>query len=398
MIQIGSMRGCFTSIIRRFAVWGLCFGASATALEVDNTSNDVFDLYFFGNGEEGIFGSVQGDWTDDYRLTSGTVSDSSVYYWSDAYKQAMRNAVNTWTTAITTPYDTTKHARKLRIGFFLDDGSTVGGVMTSSMAGYSATQTVTTRFEPEYGTKANIYSIAEWAWRDNNETGYYKPSWVPSGSYWETNLLATGVNSIDIAIVLNPVETSYTGTTSVKTPYSVDVLQNIATHEIGHGMGMDSRLYSTLYANHTNLVSTWDSLVTLDGEHIVTVQDGVVDAKYATLAALQAAGWVCNGENPSDPASYDMTEIQYDPARRLSLEGEVGVHIAAYALEGNTLEHISAGDDDNVLGPGGRLNGTFSANDLRTMELLGWRVVPEPAGSTLLMLGLLSLACRRRRK
>lgn len=392
------MKRCFISLIRRVAVWGLCLGTSAVALEVDSTSNDVFDLYFFANGEEGIFGSVKDDWTDDYRLTSGTVSDSSAYYWSDAYKQAMRNAVNTWTTAITTPYDTTKHARKLRIGFFLDDASTPDGVMKSSMAGYSATQTVTTRFEPEYGTKANIYSVAEWAWRDNNETAYYNPSWASNGAYWETNILADGANSIDIAIVLNPVETSYTGTTPVKTPYSVDVLQNVATHEIGHGMGMDSRLYSTLYAPHTNLVSTWDSLVTLDGEHIVTVQDGVVAAKYATLAALQAAGWVCNGENPSDPTSYDMTEIQYDPDRRLSLEGEVGVYIAAYAVEGNTLEHISAGDDDNVLGPGGRLNGTFSANDLRTLEMLGWRVIPEPTGSTLLMLGLLALSLRRRRK
>ena len=115
--------------------------------------------------------------------------DSSTYYWNQEVQQAMRNAVNTWTTAIATPYDYEKHPRKLRIGFFLDDASTVGGVMTKSMAGYTASQTVTTRFEPENGTKANRYSVAEWAWRDNNVTSYYRPDWVIEGAYWENEIL-----------------------------------------------------------------------------------------------------------------------------------------------------------------------------------------------------------------
>lgn len=90
-------------------------GAAASALEIDSTPNAVFDLYFFGNNEAGLFGTSTG-------------------------------------------------VPSLRIGFFLDDASTVGGVMTKSMAGYAVSQTVTTRFEPEYGTKANRYSVAEWAW------------------------------------------------------------------------------------------------------------------------------------------------------------------------------------------------------------------------------------------
>ena len=81
--------------------------------------------------------------------------DSSTYYWNQEVQQAMRNAVNTWTTAIATPYDYEKHPRKLRIGFFLDDASTVGGVMTKSMAGYAASQTVTTRFEPGFDRMLN---------------------------------------------------------------------------------------------------------------------------------------------------------------------------------------------------------------------------------------------------
>jgi hypothetical protein len=104
----------------------------ACALEVDSTSNDVFDLYFFGNGEVGMFGTVTGiPWQDQDRQTSGRVQDSSTYYWNQELRQAMVNAVNTWTTAIATPYDYEKHSRKLRIGFFLDYGIHGGAGFTT---------------------------------------------------------------------------------------------------------------------------------------------------------------------------------------------------------------------------------------------------------------------------
>ncbi len=409
------MKRYFSSIVRHAGGWLICAGATAAALEIDNTGNDVFDLYFFGNGEAGLFGTSTGvSWSDEARQTKGQVADSSTYYWNQELKQAMLNAVNTWTTAIATPYDTEKHARKLRIGFFLDDASTPGGVMHTSMAGYAGTQTVTTRFEPEYGTGVNIYSVAEWAWRDNRETACYSPDWVMEGAYWEENILSTETNSIDIAIVLNPLIT-YSGTDAqnqyyyYKTPRSVQELQNIATHEIGHGMGMDSQLYTQRYDSSGNsvsslsgLVSTWDSLITLEGEHIVTVQDGVIDAKYASLDDLQAAGWECEeGKDPTKSESYTGNELQYDPDRQLSLEGELGVHISALMVSGDTLEHLSYEDGYNVLGPGGTANSTFSSGDLRALELLGWNIrsnsIPEPTSAALALLGLAGLAMRRRR-
>ncbi len=414
-LSIG-MNRYLSSIVRHVAVLGGCVGATACALEIDSTSNDVFDLYFFGNGESGMFGTVTGiPWQDSDRQTSGYVQDSSTYYWNQELQQAMVNAVNTWTSAIATPYDYEKHSRKLRIGFFLDDGSTVGGVMNKSMAGYATAQTVVTRFEPEYGANANIYTVAEWAWRDNNVTSYYQPSWVMEGSYWESNILSSGENSIDIAIVLNPVITSYGFDAQGYYYYnqqarSVQELQNVATHEIGHGLGMDSRLYTQRYdtqgnsvASLSGYVSTWDSVLMLDGEHIVQVVDGQIVARYATLAELQAAGWQCGeGLDPTDPNSYTGNEIQYDPERKLSLNGEVGVHIAAVMLEGDTMEHVAYGDGTNVLGPGGTANFEFSDADLRALELVGWQIrsnaVPEPTTATLSLLALTALAARRRRK
>lgn len=410
------MNRYFSSIVCRAGAWIICAGASAAALEIDSTGNDVFDLYFFGNDEAGLFGTSTGVETwDAWRQTTGHVADSATYYWNQELKQAMLHAVNTWTSAIATPYDREKHARKLRIGFFLDDASTPGGVMHTSMAGYAGTQTVTTNFEPEYGTGVNIYSVAEWAWRDNRETVDYNPDWVTPGAYWETNILPEEDTSIDMAIVLNPLIT-YSGTDAqnqyyyYKTPRSVQELQNIATHEIGHGMGMDSQLYTQRYdaasgesvSAVSGLVSTWDSLVTLEGEHIVTVQDGDVNARYASLDELQAAGWECEeGKDPTLPESYTGNELQYDPDRRLSLEGELGVHISAVMLEGDTLAHLSYEDGHNVLGPGGTANSTFSASDLRALELLGWDIrsksIPEPTSSALALLGLAGLAMRRRR-
>ena len=129
------MNDGFVKKVCRLTALGACMGSNLCALEVDDTSNLVFDLYFFGNGESGVFGTLTGDSVSDAaKQTSGTVADSNTYYWSNELKQAMVNAVNTWTTAIATPYDTESNARKLRIGFFLDDGSTAGGVKTTSVA------------------------------------------------------------------------------------------------------------------------------------------------------------------------------------------------------------------------------------------------------------------------
>ena len=54
------MNRYLSSIVRHVVVLGGCVGAAASALEIDSTSNAVFDLYFFGNNEAGLFGTSTG--------------------------------------------------------------------------------------------------------------------------------------------------------------------------------------------------------------------------------------------------------------------------------------------------------------------------------------------------
>ena len=391
------MNSPFAAMARLMAVMGVCMGGQVSALEVNNTANDVFDLYYFSSGEVGNLGM--------YNQAVGYVQDSATYYWTNELQSAMENAVNTWTTTITNTYDVAKHGRKLRIGFFLDDGT--GELMDTSMAGYASYMGVSSFYQPEYGTQANYYSVVEWAWRDNNITSGYTPPAGATAYYWETELLPSGTNNIDIAIVLNPVATSWSGGVMMETARSAQEMQNVATHEIAHGMGMDSRLYwqtsnGTAYYGD---VTTWDSLLPLNGEHIVTDAFDSYGNKvvlYESLEALQAAAWeVPEGMDPYDSNSYTGNEIQYDPDRKLGLNGELGVHVSAVMLGGDTMEHLSYDDGLNVLGPGGRENGIFSENDLRALELIGWSVqrqmIPEPGTATLSLLVLAGLALRRRR-
>ncbi|MBR5523041.1 MAG: PEP-CTERM sorting domain-containing protein [Akkermansia sp.] len=396
------MNGRFFTIVRSVATLGLSLGTLASALEVDTDSNEIFDLYYFSSGEVGNLGS--------YNTAVGYLKEGSTYYWSDDMQQAMVNAVNTWTSAIANEYDLEKHGRKLRIGFFLDDGT--GELMDSSMAGYASFTPVTSYYQEEYGSQANYYSVVEWAWRDNNITSGYSPAPGETAYNWDYHLLPSGAKNVDVAIVLNPVVTELTNNVRVESARSLTEMQNVATHEIGHAMGVNSSLYWP--ENYIGFVTTWDSLLTLDGQRIVTEefdQYGNKIVLYNTFSDLHAAAWEPIPENPED---YTWTEIQYDPNRKLSIEGEegkVGVHVSSLAVGGDSLEHLSYNEQvGNVLGPGGTANASFSETDLLALELLGWDIrreanvepgsqyTPEPTTTTLSLLALAGLAARRRRR
>lgn len=76
----------------------------------------------------------------------------------------------------------------------------------------------------------------------------------------------------------------------------------------------------------------------------------------------------------------------------MSLAGDIGAHVSAVMLEGDTMEHISHGNGYNVPGPGGTANPAFSYNALITQELLDWhdrqQSIPEPTSATLPLPGL----------
>ena len=71
-------------------------GSSLSAVEIYDSSNEVFDLYFFSNDESGMLGAPTGQAIyDNSKSASGHVNDATKYYWNDELKQAMVAAVNT---------------------------------------------------------------------------------------------------------------------------------------------------------------------------------------------------------------------------------------------------------------------------------------------------------------
>ena len=72
MIFRRHMNWHISSVARTIAMLSVCVGAPISALEVNDTDNAVFDLYFFENGEPGMFGTSTGNqWIDTAKQTSG---------------------------------------------------------------------------------------------------------------------------------------------------------------------------------------------------------------------------------------------------------------------------------------------------------------------------------------
>lgn len=388
----------------------------AEAVDRDTTSNEVFDIWYFGNGETGLFGKESGVINPktrmDTQLMTGYVDWSETNktnYWSqdEGLKKMVVESVNIWTDAITNRLDMSKHARKLRLGVFLDDSSWSGSSMANAY-GYCRSYSVQTNFEKD--STYNSYSIVEWTLVHNYETKYYMR---PNTAYARnTDLLRDTEQNIDVAIFLNPKKLTWEGGDPVWVNLSKEAMQQTLTHELGHAMGFNSDLYildpkssvpgaSKLSGN----MNRWDSLLTLDGEKITGVQfkegsDKIKQATcvYGSLEDLHAAAW--------DPAMVPGN-IQYDPERRLSLESgddKTGVFVSAKCIMGNTLVHLDNPEDwiDNrsqdVMDAGGG-GSTLYKNDLAALRMLGYTLaVPEPSSAALFMMGGLAGLCARFRR
>lgn len=385
----------------------LLIAASAHAFEIDSSSNSVFDLYFFGNGEiaqlgENLYGIADPETGLDPQQITGWMdwtengTQSNISYWTDEQKKAVTEAVGTWTQTIQNTYS---GSRKMRIGFFLDDASNEGRtVMTSSMKGYASY--VTTATNPTGTNPTNTYSVVEWLWRDGRAETVSPPPNMASGSFWNNNLLPTQENCIEVAIVLNPNQLVYSNGTATSVPLGAETLKKVAMHELGHAMGMDSKMFSA-GGVQTNLISTLSSLLMIgENQRVITLgSDGKPIYAYETFNALCEAGWsLYETWYNSGEGGEKLLRLQNDDGESVNVLVTAGTNV-----EGNSIVHllgqVGAGDRNDVLGPGGTQGDVFTELDLTALRLLGWQVIPEPATfglfSGLIFLGL--AICRRRR-
>ena len=389
----------------------LLVAATGYAFETDLTSNDVFDLYFFGNGEvaqlgENLSGFKEVTGLDTQQVAgwvdwTGTAPEDQSSQWTQEQKNAVVEAVSAWTDVIQNAYDPNGDGRrKLRIGLFLDDASRVDSLMDPGMNGYASYALTTT--DNSNGNVVNTYSVVEWVWRENGAT-YVRPGSMSTGAYWNYNLLPSGETCVEVAIVINPEVRVYSDGTMTTQLRSAEDIKKIVMHELGHAMGVDSKMFSASESYpQTELVTTWDSLVMVgDNTRVVTLDDrGRVVYSYANFKELCAEGW----------SLYETWyNTQNGEEKLLRLQNEAGETVnllvtAGTNVEGNSLVHLlgelGASEYDDVLGPTGLQSSVFSDIDLTALRMLGWEIaIPEPSAFGLLAgLASLLLAGTRRRK
>lgn len=380
--------------------------ASAHGFEADTSSNAIFDLYFFGNGEAGQLGEnlagITNDSTGlDIQQIAGWVNwsegetESSQSYWTAEQKQAVVEAVNAWTAIIGNTYDRTN--RKMRIGFYLDDGSRDGSQMGNGMTGYASYATTTAT--PSGNNPTNIYSVVEWLWRDGRSANVTPPS-GSVGSFWNDELLPDQADCIEVAIVLNPETLVISNGTATTTPTAPETLKKVVMHELGHAMGMDSKLF-TAGGYPTHLATTWDSLLMLgENQHIVTLDEtGKLIYTYESFDALCAAGWEMYQTYSESPNGEEMLlRVQNKNDEIALVLVTAGTNIA-----GNSLVHLlgdlGVSEHEDVLGPSGIQGSVFTQLDLIAIQALGWQVIPEPSAFGLLAgLSALALGATRRKR
>lgn len=381
--------------------------SSVHGFEADTASDAVFDLYFFGNGEIGQLGEnlsyryertgldsqqVAGwvDWTDG-------ATQSTQSYWTADQKQAVIEAVNAWTSVIGNAYG--DYQRKMRIGFFLDDASRSASLMDVGMSGYASY--ASTSATPSGNAPTNFYSTVEWLWRDGKSAIVNPPSSASSGSFWNYNLLPDQADCIEVAIVLNPEKLVFANGTASTEAMTQEEIKRVTMHELGHAMGMDSKLF-TSGGHPTLLASTWDSLLMLDeNQRIVTLDgNGKLVYTYDSFQALCEAGWSKYQEYyTSGSGEEKLLRVQNENGDSALVLVTAGENAAGNSLV-HLLGELGIENHEDVLGPSGLQGSVFTEIDLAALRALGWQVIPEPSAFGLFA-GLVALAfcaARRRRK
>jgi len=296
---------------------------------------------------------------------------------------AFQRAANAWMARISDPITVTINADLVPLGAGII-GSTSSTVL---QAGFN---TIRNQVVADAAADPNDAIMA------STPTAAQFNAFTPGGSTLSPNLLATkanlkalGFTGLDASFGVSDATINFSSAFTFDFDNSNGVgggqmdFETAATHEIGHALGFVSFVDSIVAGATTISPFTLDLLRFRNG---VVGQDPSTAAEFTTFARGMVSGGDAITDAINDPEWRMSTGLS-----GLGTDGRQASH-----WKDNDLTGTRVGIMDPTLGFGDFYG--ISESDFRTLDLIGYDIVPEPSSLSILLVGgAIAAAIRRRR-
>ncbi len=327
----------------RLLGYALCLPLCASTLMAEETVRDVgtaFTCYYQNKGDNKYAGST----TDPCPVSAAD--------WTEEQMAAVERALLTWDAAI----DNTP-VRRLQVGVYWVDFAAQG-----SPGALASAYSMKVAYYVDGPATVEDATVAEGLWREGVDDSY--------------------TDAFDLRIFFNVDTNYYLGADATGISAGQYDMETVTLHEVGHTLGFMSLAKSdgTFYHLYSDTV------------HHTALDGLMVDAE---------------GNRIVDEAAADADHIGFTTGEALRLEGtELGVYNPYTWQDGSSMVHVT-GDEDAVMQMSmdtGTVRRELAESEIQLMSAMGWDMaeqaagaVPEAGATALSLLGLLTLALRRRR-